>query len=199
MPEHRVIVLDGDPAWRKAIAAILKRAGFLPVGEAGDGHSGLKLARSRQPDLVVTEAQLPGLDGLELARIVFEDRLAPVVVLSSQFQQEHIEKAKAARVFAFLSKEDLEQNLPPACELAIVNYREMVKLESQARELKETLEARKVIERAKGILMETLGLTESEAFKKIQRQSMNRRISMREVAEAIILAHSVAEEANKNE
>ncbi len=189
--EQRVVMVDNDPAWRKNIKATLAKMGYYVVGEAEDGLGGLKLVRTRQPDLLIIEAFLPGMDGLEVARIVHEDKLAPVVLTASSHQQDLIEKAKVARVFAFLVKPIEESSLIPAVELALANYQEIVRLENQLKELKETLETRKLIEKAKGILMETMGLSETEAFKRIQRQSMNKRISMRAVAEAIILAHNL--------
>lgn len=191
MKEQRVIIIDSDAAWRKNIKNLIGKMGYWVVGEAEDGLTGLKMVRARQPDLVIIEAFLPGMDGYELARIIHEDKLAPVILIASSTQQNVIEKAKTARVYAFLVKPELEYNLIPAIELALINYQEIVSLESQIKDLKETLETRKVIERAKGILMETMGITETEAFKRIQKQSMNKRISMRAVAEAIILAHNL--------
>jgi len=191
MGEQRVIIIDSDATWRKNIKNLIGKMGYWVIGEAEDGLSGLKLIRARQPDLVIIEAFLPGMDGYELARIIQEDKLAPVILIASSTQQNVIEKAKAAKVYAFLVKPELEYNLIPAIELALTNYQEIVKLETQIKELKDTLETRKVIERAKGILMETMGISETEAFKRIQRQSMNKRISMRAVAEAIILAHNL--------
>jgi len=189
--EYRVVVVDNDATWLKTIKSLLTRMGYWVVGEAADGQTGLKLVRSRQPDVLVIEAFLPGMDGYEVARIVYEDRLAPVVMVASSTAQNLIEKAKAAKVFALLMKPDLEYNLIPAVELALANYQEVARLEGQIKELKESLETRKVIERAKGILMETLNISEAEAYRRIQKQSMDRRISMKAVAEAIILAHNI--------
>jgi response regulator NasT len=191
MGESRVIIIDSDAAWRKNIKKLIGKMGYWVIGEAEDGLTGLKLVRARQPDLAIIEAFLPGMDGYELARIINEDKLAPVILIASSTQQNVIEKAKAAKVFSFLVKPDLEYNLIPAIELALTNYQELSRLEGQIKELKDTLETRKVIERAKGILMETMGISETEAFKRIQKQSMNKRISMRAVAEAIILAHNL--------
>lgn len=191
MGEQRVITIDSDAAWRKNIKNLIGKTGYWVVGEAEDGITGLKLVRARQPDLVIIEAFLPGTDGCEVARIIHEDKLAPVILISSSPQQNIIAKAKAAKVFAFLVKPELEYNLVPAIELALTNYQEIVKLENKIRDLQDTLEARKVVEKAKGILMKTLGVSEPEAFKRIQKQSMNRRISMRAVADAIILAHNL--------
>lgn len=191
MSEQRVIIIENDATWRRNIKAILSKMGYWVIGEAEDGQSGLQMIRSRQPDLVIIEAFLPGLDGYEVAQIVNEDKLAPVILVSSSTKQNIIEKAKAAKVFAFLIKPELESNLIPAAELALTNYQEIIRLENEVKELKDTLATRKVVERAKGILMETMGITEIDAFKRIQKQSMNKRISMRAVAEAIILAHNL--------
>jgi AmiR/NasT family two-component response regulator len=191
MGEYRVVVIENDATWRRNIKAILAKMGYWVVGEAEDGQTGLKIIRSRQPDLVIVEAFLPGLDGYEVAKIVNEDKLAPVIMVASSTKQNIIEKAKAAKVFAFLMKPELEFNLIPAVELALTNYQEIIRLENEVKELKDTLATRKIIERAKGILMDTMGITETEAFKRIQKQSMNKRISMRAVAEAIILAHNL--------
>jgi response regulator NasT len=189
--ESRIVLVDSDAVWRKNIKAILTRAGYWVVGEAADGLSALKMVRSRQPDLLVISAELPGMDGLEVARIVHEDKLAPVVVLAAGQSQGLLERAKNARVAALLSKPVDEGSLLPAIEISLVNYQEIVRLEKEVEDLKNALETRKLVERAKGILMETLGITETEAFRRIQKQSMNKRVSMRQVAEAIILAHSL--------
>ncbi|MBC7323741.1 MAG: ANTAR domain-containing protein, partial [Moorella sp. (in: Bacteria)] len=165
--------------------------GYWVIGEAGDGLSALKLIRSRQPDLLIIAAELPGMDGLEVARIVHEDKLAPVIVLAGAQGPGLLEKARDARVAALLLKPVEEASLLPAIEIALANYQEIIRLEKQIKELKETLETRKLVERAKGILMETLGISEAEAFRRIQKQSMNKRVSMRQVAEAIILAQSL--------
>ncbi len=191
MSESRIILVDNDATWRKNIKAILTRSGYWVIGEAGDGLSALKLVRSRQPDLLIIDAELPGMCGLEVARIVHEDKLAPVIVLAGAQSPGLLEKAKDARVAALLIKPVDEVSLLPAIELSLVNYQEIIGLEKQIKELREALEARKLIERAKGILMETLGISEAEAFRRIQKQSMNKRISMRQVAEAIILAQSL--------
>ncbi|MEW6275091.1 MAG: ANTAR domain-containing protein [Bacillota bacterium] len=191
MAENRIVLVDHDATWRKNIKAILTRSGYWVIGEAGDGLSALKLIRSRQPDLLITAAELPGMDGLEVARIVHEDKLTPVIVLASAQSPGLLEKAKDARVAALLIKPVDEVSLLPAIEISLVNYQEIIKLERQIKELQEALETRKLVERAKGILMETLGISEAEAFRRIQKQSMNKRISMRQVAEAIILAQSL--------
>ncbi|OAT79972.1 ANTAR domain-containing response regulator [Desulfotomaculum copahuensis] len=191
MAEQRIVLADSDATWRKAIKDMLTKLGYWVVGVAADGLTALKLVRSRQPDLLIVESNMPGMNGLDVARILHEDKLAPVVVLVSTHSPGLLEKAKEARVSSLLVKPVDETTLYPAVELAMANYQEIIKLEGQVNELKETLETRKLVERAKGILMETLGLSETEAFKRIQKQSMNKRISMRQVAEAVILAHNL--------
>lgn len=191
MGEHRIVLADADTAWSKNIKAMLSKSGYWVVGEAGDGVSALKMIRSRQPDLLIIDASLPGMDGLQIARIAHEDKLAPVVVTSSSSHQGIMEKAREARVYALLFKPVSESSLLPAVELALVNYQEVINLERNIKDLKETLETRKLVERAKGILMETMGLTEPESFRRMQRQSMNQRVSMRVVAEAVIMSYEL--------
>ena len=191
MAEERVILADSDMQWRKTIKAIITKAGFSVVGEAEDGLNALKQVRSRQPDLLIIEAMGQGMSGLEVARLLYEDKLAPVVVFANLINNEILEKTKEAHAAALLAKTVDEVNLLAVIEIALTNYQELIRLENQVKELKETLETRKAIERAKGILMETIGLTEAEAFKRMQKQSMNKRISMRQLAEAIILTHNL--------
>lgn len=191
MAEQRIVLVDSDDGFRKNIKSILTKIGYWVVGEARDGMSALKMVRSREPDLLVIEADLPGMDGLEVARILHEDKLAPVVVIASKYTQTMLGKAKEARVASLLLKPVDETTLMSAIELTLANYQEIVKLENKIKELQETLETRKLVEKAKGILMDSMGLSEAEAFKRMQRQSMNKRISMRQVAEAVILAQNL--------
>jgi len=191
MSQRRVVLGDSDDTSRNKIKALLKQLGYFVVGEAGDGVTVLKLIRSRQPEFVVLDTSLPGMDGLQVAEIVWQDRLAPVVLLTSYIDPGILEKARAARGAALLQKPVDEVTLMPALELARSNFEEICRLEDKIKELKETLETRKVVERAKGILMETLGLTEAEAFRRMQKQSMNKRVSMRAVADAVIMAHNL--------
>ncbi|HAU32048.1 MAG: Response regulator receiver and ANTAR domain protein [Desulfotomaculum sp. 46_296] len=190
MAESRIVLVDADPILRKNIKTMLTKLGYSIVGEAVDGVSALKLVRSRQPDLLVIGAELPGMDGLEVAAIVHEDKIAPVVVLAGSHSQVLLEKAKVARVAAFLMKPVEEADLLPAIEISLSNYQEIVSLENKIKEMQEALTARKIVEQAKGILMETLNIGENEAFKRIQKQSMNSRVTMRQVAEAIILTQN---------
>lgn len=193
MAEQRIILVDNDPVARKNLKSMLTKLGYWVVGETGDGLSALKMVRTRQPELVVLDSAIPGMDGFEVAKIIHEDKLAPVVILTSTYSQSMVERAKEARVSAFLVKPVDEISILPAIELALASYGEIVNLETKLKDLKELLETRKILEKAKGILMETMGLSEAEAFRRMQKQSMNKRVSMRQVAEAVILAQNLKE------
>ncbi|CCO08024.1 ANTAR domain-containing response regulator [Desulforamulus hydrothermalis] len=191
MANPRIVIVDADEAWCKHIKTLLGKLGCLVVGDASDGPGALQLVRNRHPDLLIIQDCLQGISGLEVARIMYEDQLGPVILTTDYLRQDTIEKAREARVFSILQKPVEEHALWPAVELALANYQEIVKLEKQLKDLRDTLETRKLVEKAKGILMQTMKLSEEEAYKRMQRQSMNKRISMRAVAEAIILAHSI--------
>jgi len=191
LAENRLVLADTDNIWRKNIKTLLTKLGYWVIGEADDGLSALKLVRSRQPDLLIIAAEVHGMDGLEVARIVHEDKLAPVIVIANSQSPQLLEKAKGSRVSALLLKPFDEVSMMTAIEISLVNYKEIIALEKQIKELKDNLETRKLVEQAKGILMETMGIAEAEAFRRMQKQSMNKRVSMRQVAEAIILAQSL--------
>ena len=191
MEEQRIIVADSCTDWQKNIKLMLSKAGYLVIGEASDGVTTIKMVRDRQPDLVIIEAGLMGVSGIEVASIIDEDKLAPVILTVDNYQPYLLTKAKNAGVQSLLVKPFGEAILIPSVELALNNYREMVELERKLKQMEEKLETRKIIERAKGILMETTGMSEAQAFRKIQKQSMDKRISMRAVAEAIIMAHEL--------
>ncbi|MFZ5590503.1 MAG: ANTAR domain-containing response regulator [Bacillota bacterium] len=191
MAEYRIVLVDSDASWRKNFKAMLVKLGYWVIGDTSDGLTALKMVRARQPDLVIVDAALSGIDGYEIARIVYEDKLAPVIMTTSSPSLVLVEKAREARIASLLVKPVDEATLLPLIELTMTNYQEIVRLENQVKELKEALETRKLVEKAKGILMQKLGLSEPEAFKRMQRQSMNKRISMRQVAEAIIMTYSL--------
>lgn len=191
MGEKRIILADCDAAARKNLKIKLARYDFLVVGEAGDGITALKLARERQPDLLVTDIHLNGLPGLEVAEIARQDRLVPVLMTAPACEQEVLERAASCGVYAILHKPVETAALVAAAGLALSIHREIVVLEEKVRDLENKLETRKVVEKAKGLLMQARGLSEAEAHKALQRRSMKERKSMRAVAEAIILAHDL--------
>jgi response regulator NasT len=144
-----------------------------------------------KPDVALLDIKMPVMDGLDAAKVIAEEKVAPVVLLTAYSQQDLIDRAKEAGVYAYLVKPFKESDLLPAIEIAISRYLEAQDLETQLGDLTSKLETRKIVDRAKGILMDKYSLQEAEAFRRIQQQSMNTRKSMREIAEAIILAHEV--------
>jgi len=185
----RVIVADDESLVRVDLREALTEQGYLVVGEVGDGQSAVNMARELNPDVVIMDIKMPGLDGIDAARVLTQEKLAPVVLLSAYSQRDLIDRAKEAGVVGYLVKPFRETDLAPAIELAIARFGEFRALEQEVGNLSEALETRKKVERAKGILMEKQNMTEGEAFRKIQKMSMNTRKPMKEVAEAIILAN----------
>ncbi len=194
MPQTRVVIADDESIIRMDLREMLESLGYLVIGEAGDGISAVNLARELKPDLVIMDIKMPDLDGIAAAKMLTEERIAPVLLLTAFSQQELVEGAKEAGVVGYIVKPFRESELLPAIEVALARFREFRALERETADLRETLETRKLVERAKGILMDTQGLKEAEAFRKIQKLSMNSRKSMRQIAEAILLAHEVERE-----
>ena len=191
MAETRVIVADDESVIRMDLREMLTGLGYIVAGEVGDGESAVNLARELRPDLVIMDIKMPGMDGVQAAKILTEERIAPVLLLTAFSQTELIEGAKAAGVVGYIVKPFRDTDLVPAIEVSLARFREFRELEADTADLRETLETRKMVERAKGILMDSQGLKEAEAFRKIQKLSMSSRKSMREVAEAIVLAQQV--------
>ncbi len=191
MSELRIVIADDEPIIRMDLKTLLEEMGHNVVGEAADGQKALELTRSLKPDVVIMDIKMPIMDGLDAAKIIADEKIAPVVLLTAYSQKDLIERAKEAGVFGYLVKPFQESDLLPAIEIAISRYLEMQELESTVGDLQSKLETRKLVDRAKGILMDKRKLTEAEAFRLIQQQSMNQRKSMREIAEAIIIAHEI--------
>jgi AmiR/NasT family two-component response regulator len=195
MERPRVIVADDESIVRMDLREMLESLGYLVVGEAGDGESAIHLSRELKPNIVIMDIKMPGMDGIEAGRILTEERIAPVLLLTAYSQQDLVERAKEAGVLAYIVKPFQEADLAPAIEVALRRWQEFRSLEQEVEDLKEALETRKLVDRAKGILMDTQGLSEADAFRRIQKTSMDQRKPMKEVAEAIVLAH----EAGKGE
>jgi len=191
MEAMRVVIADDESIIRMDLKKTLEDLGHSVVGEASDGQRALELARALKPDIVILDIKMPVMDGLDAAKVIAEEKIAPVVLLTAYSQPDLLERAKEAKVFAYLVKPFKESDLMPAIEIAIARYLEMQELESQVMTLADKIETRKAVDRAKGILMDKYGLKESEAFRRIQQQSMNMRKSMREIAEAIIIANEL--------
>jgi response regulator NasT len=190
----RVIIADDESIIRMDVREMLTNLGYLVVGEVGDGRSAVNLARELKPDIVVMDIKMPDMDGIEAAKVLTEEKIAPVLLLTAYSQRDLVERAKDAGVAGYIVKPFQESDLAPAIEVALARFREFRALEDEVENLQEALETRKLVDRAKGILMDTQDLREAEAFRKIQKMSMNTRKPMKQVAEAIILAHQAQQQ-----
>ena len=191
MAKMRVLIADDDPIIRLDLKQMLENLGYSVVAEAGDGQQAVDLARESAPDICILDVKMPVMDGIEAVSIITEESIAPTILLTAYSDKELIDRAKSAGVFAYLVKPFKPSDLPPSIEVARSRFEQNIQLNKEVSDLSEKLEARKIVDRAKGILMDEHKLSESEAYRRIQVQSMNLRKTMREVAEAIILAHSV--------
>ena len=189
MSRTRIIVADDESIIRMDLKEMLTGLGYLVVGEVGDGRSAVNLARELKPDLIIMDIKMPDMDGIEAAEILTNERIAPVVLLTAFKQRELIDRAKEAGVVGYLVKPFRESDITPAIEVALARFEEFRELEREVDNLKEALETRKLVDRAKGILMEREGLNEQESFRRIQKMSMNTRKPMKEIAEALILTY----------
>jgi response regulator NasT len=188
MERTRVIIADDESVIRMDLREMLTNLGYLVVGEAGDGLSAVNAARELKPDVVIMDIKMPDMDGIEAAKVMTQEKIAPVLLLTAYSHRDLVERAKEAGVVGYLVKPFREQEISPAIDIALARFQEFRELEKEMGGLKETLETRKLVDRAKGILMDQQGLTEQEAFRKIQKMSMNTRKPMKDIAEAIILA-----------
>src|SRR6478609_8619753 len=182
----RVVIAEDEAIIRMDLRETLEEEGYEVVGETGRGDQAVELARALQPDLAILDIKMPGMDGVEAARIINGEKICGVLMLTAFSQREVVEDARDAGALAFLVKPFQKSDLIPAIEVAIGRFRELQHLSGEVDALGEQLEARKLIDRAKGILMDEAGLKESEAFTFIQRTAMSERTRMREVAERII-------------
>src|ERR1700745_2280276 len=191
---RRVLVIDDHDPSRRNLAGALALSGYEVVGEGASGKAALALVAATTPEIVLMAGGLPDLDGINAARSIMEATPLPIVLLTSHHDAGTIERAKNAGVMGYLIKPLREGELNPAIELAISRFNEFAGLQKQNEELKKTLEARKVIERAKGILMHRQGLSEAEAFSSIQKKSMDMRKPMAEIAQWIIVSEEVGQQ-----
>jgi two-component system, response regulator PdtaR len=185
-PQRRVVIAEDEALIRLDLKEMLEEEGYAVVGEAGDGETAVKLATQHRPDLVILDVKMPVLDGISAAEQIAEERVAPVLMLTAFSQRELVDRAREAGAMAYLVKPFTKADLVPAIEMAASRYAELRALESEVADLHARIEARKVVERAKGILQTDFGMSEPEAFRWIQKTSMDRRLTMREVAEAVI-------------
>lgn len=184
--ELRVLVAEDEALIRLDLVELLTDEGYSVIAEAGDGEEAVELARKHQPDLVVMDVKMPKLDGISAAEIINKDHIAPVVLLTAFSQRELVERAGEAGALAYVVKPFTPADLIPAIEIALSRFQQIVALESEVADLAERFETRKLVDRAKGILNDKMGLTEPEAFRWIQKASMDRRLTMQDVAKTII-------------
>ncbi len=191
----RIIIADDESLIRRDLREMLTDQGYLIIAEASDGRTAVQLARKLKPDLVIMDIRFEGddFDGIDAARVLTTEDIAPVLLLSAYSQRDLVERAKEAGVVGYLVKPFSEADLAPAIETALERFYEFRTIKKEAKDLRRTLETRKAVDRAKGLLMDKEGMTESEAFRRIQKLSMDSRKPMRVVAEAIVLAHQIRE------
>ncbi len=189
----RLVIADDESIIRMNLRETLVGLGYLVVGDAGDGVSAIHLARELRPDLVIMDIKMPKLDGIQAAKVLTEEKIAPVLLLTAYSDRELVERARDAGVVNYIVKPFREAELLPAIEIALARFAEFNSMATELGDLKDTMETRKLVERAKGVLMDTQGLKEQDAFRKIQQLSMNTRKSMREIAQAILLTAQIGE------
>jgi two-component system, response regulator PdtaR len=183
---RRVVIAEDEALIRLDLAEMLAEEGYDVVGQAGDGEAAVALVEEHRPDLAVFDVKMPKLDGISAAEQVARQRLAPVVILTAFSQRELVERARDAGAMAYLVKPFNKTDLLPAIEIALSRFAELSQLESEVGDLTERLETRKLVDRAKGILQEKLGLSEPDAFRWLQKTAMDLRLTMRAVAEGVI-------------
>ncbi|QKV95550.1 response regulator [Streptomyces sp. NA02950] len=182
----RVVIAEDEALIRLDLKEMLEEEGYSVVGEAGDGETAIALAQEHHPDLVILDVKMPVLDGISAAERIAGERIAPVLMLTAFSQRELVERARDAGAMAYLVKPFSKSDVVPAIEMAVSRFTELKTLEQEVADLSQRLETRKLVDRAKSILQTQYGLTEPAAFRWIQKTSMDRRLSMQQVAEAVI-------------
>jgi AmiR/NasT family two-component response regulator len=184
--QRRVVIAEDETLIRLDLKEMLEEDGYAVVGEAGDGETAVKMAEELRPDLVILDIKMPVLDGISAAERIVSRRIAPCLILTAFSQRELVERARDAGAMAYLVKPFTKSDLTPAIEMAISRHEEIMALEKEVTTLAERLETRKLVEKAKGLLMMKYNWTEPQAFRWIQKASMDRRMSMRQIARIVI-------------
>lgn len=188
MKSLRIVIADDESLHLMSLRAQLESLGHRVIGEAGDGQAALKLLRELHPDCAILDIKLPEPDGIEVSQTIMQEQPLPIILLSAYSEGALAERAANAHVAAYLMKPISQQDLVPALALASSRFAEFQMLNREVHDLREALETRKLVERAKGILMRRLNLTEEEAFRRMQRQSQNENKKLSEIANAIVTA-----------
>ncbi|MCD7975152.1 MAG: response regulator [Phascolarctobacterium sp.] len=184
----RILLADDEAILRLDLREMLTEVGHEIAGEAVNGEEAVNMTRSLKPDFIIMDVKMPGMDGISAAEIIAAENIAPVLLLTAYSQQDIVDKAKNAGVIGYLVKPVREEQLFPAMEIAVSRFAEIQTLNKEVGNLKESLETRRLLDRAKGILMTVHGMTEQEAYRKMQQYSMLKRITLKELAERIIVA-----------
>ncbi len=182
----RVVIAEDEALIRLDLAEMLAEEGYQVVGQAADGDQAVRLVEDLRPDLVVLDVKMPRLDGITAASRIAEQRIAPVVILTAFSQRDLVDRAREAGAMAYVVKPFDKADLVPAIEMARSRFAELQQLESEVADLTDRLETRKVVDRAKGVLQQSLGVSEPDAFRWIQKTAMDLRLSMREVADGVV-------------
>jgi AmiR/NasT family two-component response regulator len=182
----RVLIAEDEAIIRLDLKEMLEEEGFEVVGEASDGEAAIRLARERKPDLVIMDIKMPGLDGLSAAERIVSEALAAVLILTAFSQRDLVQRAAQAGAIGYLVKPFQKSDLVPAIEVALARHAELVAVKRESEDLSQQLETRKLVDRAKGKLMDEHGMSEAEAFRHIQKTAMNERRSMRAVAQGVL-------------
>ncbi len=190
--ETRILIADDESLIRMNLRETLQDQGYLVIGEAGDGQSAVNMTRQLRPDLVLLDIKMPIMDGLTAAKLIHEEALAPVLLLTAYSSRELVVDARDAGVLGYLVKPVRDAELMPLIEVTLARWAEQTGRKKEILQLRDRLESRKLIDRAKGHLMDSQGLNEAEAFRRIQQLAMNNRKTMRDVAQAIMLAQQIA-------
>ena len=188
MEPLRILIADDESIRLMSLRKQLVVLGHRVIAEASNGEEAVALAAATQPDLAILDIKMPVADGIEAAQQITRARPIPIILLTAYNEAELVERAAQANISAYLMKPVAEEDLLPAITLALIRFRQFEALRREVSDLREALEARKIIERAKGILMRRLGLTEEEAFRRLQKQSQDSNRKLAEVAEAIVMA-----------
>jgi response regulator NasT len=186
MSVRRVVLAEDEALIRLDLREMLEEEGYEVVGEAGDGETAVIMARDLRPDLVVMDIKMPGVDGLTAAERITESRLAPVLILTAFSQKDLVERAAQAGAMGYLVKPFQKTDVVPAIELAVARHQERVALDEEVTGLQDRLETRRLVDRAKGILMDRYGMKEADAFRFLQKAAMDGRLRMQEVARRVL-------------
>ena len=184
----RIVIADNESLIRLDIREMLEDAGHEVVGEAVNGRRAVELTRQHRPDLVLMDIKMPEMDGITAAGKIYADKIAPVILLTAFSQPDIVDKAKDSGVLGYLVKPVQESQLFPAIEIALSRWQEMQGLEDELEKLKDSLETRKMVDRAKGIIMAAHKLGEQEAYRRMQQYAMQKRVPLKDVAQSIIRA-----------